>query len=298
MQEQRGLFYAARPRRAAHFAAHFAPRAANGASGASVVNARDVAPAAAVGAEAGGPDSSDASAATAPPATSAAATSEVADATATTDAATAVETNAALTDVTAAAAARAVAAATAAAATAAGADAPPGTGRRRRPRRRAAAPPRRGVARARRRALGEEGPTAADGEPGACEIAIDGTCTRYPKISNRGWFADAALGGPAGLMSDAACAARAASWAGDCGDFAAVQHRVAPATALLPALAAWTRQMCLNEIVYRLEHNQVAVRAERADAGIDAVLVVTGARVGVQNAQQVINLDLCRLRVL
>jgi len=35
-------------------------------------------------------------------------------------------------------------------------------------------------------------------------------------------------------------------------------------------------------------YTQVSVRAERADAGIDAVLVVAGARVGAQSRQQAI----------
>ena len=77
---------------------------------------------------------------------------------------------------------------------------------------------------------------------GACEIAIDGACARYPEISGGGWFTDAAHGGPTGAMSSAGCAARAASWTADCG--VAVRHRVAPAATEVVPLPPTAPTLC------------------------------------------------------
>ena len=69
--------------------------------------------------------------------------------------------------------------------------------------------------------------TDAPSPVGACEINIDGACARYTSMGGgRGWCNDTSRGGPAGTMSDAACAARASSWAADCGGGAVVRHRV------------------------------------------------------------------------
>ena len=84
-------------------------------------------------------------------------------------------------------------------------------------------------------------PPSDEDKLGNCEISIDGTCERYETDLGPlgGWFDDASRGGPAGAMSDAVCAVRAASWAADCGDGAVVRHRIAR-VGVLPAAVGGT----------------------------------------------------------
>jgi len=127
------------------------------------------------------------------------------------------------------------------------------------------------LTRAAREQLGPAVRAAAESPAGACEIAIDGKCEFDPKMSNHGWFVDAALG-PAGLMSDAACAARAAAWVGHC-RAAAVRHRVVPASdepdamraplwSALPAVSNFTPPLLLMKKVCDCSYGETAASCE------------------------------------